>query len=71
MELIQKTLEKVVISISSVEIEKNGFDFIWDKIRANYSVFEFEVFSISADKINNDIYFIELIPKKEILFFKI
>lgn len=64
MELVQKTLEKVVISVSAFEIEKQGFDFIWDKIRATYSIGEFEVFSISADKINNDNYFIELTPKK-------
>lgn len=64
MELIQKTLEKIVISITATEIDKQGFDFIWDKIRDNYSVGEFEVFSISADKVNSDNYFIELTPKK-------
>ena len=64
MELIQKTLEKIVISITAKEIEKNGFDFIWDKIRDAYTAGDFEVFSIAADKKNNNIYFIELSPKK-------
>jgi len=60
MELVQKTLEKIVISVTSKEIEKKGFDFIWDKVRDAYSVNKFEVLSISADKKNNNIYFIEL-----------
>jgi len=60
MELVQKTLEKIVISVTAKEIEKNGFDYIWDKIRDAYSVNKFEVLSISADQKNNDIYFIEL-----------
>ena len=64
MELIQKTIEKIVISVTAKEIEKNGFDFIWDKIREAYAVGKFEIFSIAADKKNNDIYFIELAPKK-------
>lgn len=64
MELVQKTLEKIVISVNAREIEKEGFDSIWDKIRDAYSVGKFDVLSISADKINNDNYFIELAPKK-------
>ena len=64
MELVQKTLEKIVISITSEEIEENGFDSIWDKIRNKYVIEEFEVILISADKANNDIYFIELESKK-------
>ena len=60
MELVQKTLEKIVISVTSKEIEKKGFDFIWDKVRDAYSVNKFEVLSISADQKNNNIYFIEL-----------
>ena len=60
MELVQKTLEKIVISVTSKEIEKKGFDYIWDKVRDAYSVHKFEVLSISADKKNNNIYFIEL-----------
>jgi hypothetical protein len=64
MELIQKTLEKIVISVTAREIEKKGFDFIWDKVRDAYVVNKFDVLSISADKNNNNIYFIELAPKK-------
>jgi hypothetical protein len=64
MEFIQRTLEKIVISVTSKEIEKNGFDFIWDKVRSAYSVNKFDILSISADKKNNNIYFIELKPKK-------
>lgn len=64
MELIQKTLEKIVISVTAREIEKKGFDFIWDKVREAYVVNKFDVLSIAADKNNNSIYFIELAPKK-------
>ena len=64
MELVQKTLEKIVISVTAREIDKSGFDFIWDKVRAAYSVNKFDVLSISAEKKNNNIYFIELAPKK-------
>jgi len=63
MEFIQRTLEKIVISVTSREIEKEGFDAIWDKVRAAYSVNKFDVLSISADKKNNNIYFIELKTK--------
>lgn len=64
MELVQKTLEKIVISVTAREIDKQGFDFIWDKVRAAYDVNKFDVLSIAADKKNNSIYFIELAPKK-------
>lgn len=64
MEFIQRTLEKIVISVTSKEIEKEGFDFIWDKVRSAYSVNKFDILSIAADKKNNNIYFIELKPKK-------
>lgn len=64
MELIQKTLEKIVISVTASEIEKNGFDLIWDKVRDTYEINKFDVLSIAADKKNNNIYFIELAPKK-------
>jgi len=64
MEFIQRTLEKIVISVTSKEIEKDGFDFIWDKVRSAYSVNKFDILSIAADKKNNNIYFIELKPKK-------
>lgn len=64
MELIQKTLEKIVISVTAREIDKKGFDFIWDKVRDAYSVSKFDVISIAADKNNNNIYFIELSPRK-------
>ena len=60
MEFIQRTLEKIVISVTSKEIEKDGFDFIWDKVRSAYSVNKFDILSIAADKKNNNIYFIEL-----------
>jgi hypothetical protein len=64
MELIQKTLEKIVISVTAREIDKKGFDFIWDKVRDAYDVNKFDVLSIAADKKNNNVYFIELAPKK-------
>ena len=64
MQLIQKTLEKIVISVTAREIEKKGFDYLWDKVRDVYAVNKFDVLSITADQKNNSIYFIELAPKK-------
>lgn len=64
MKLVQRTLEKIVFSVTSKEIDAKGFDAIWDDIRENYCARgEFDVLSISADKKDNDIYFIELAPK--------
>lgn len=64
MEFVQRTLEKIVISVTSKEIEEKGFDFIWDKVRSAYSVNKFDILSIAADKKNNNVYFIELKPIK-------
>lgn len=64
MELIQETLEKIVYSVTSKEIEKKGFDTLWDEIRNIHGVHKYDVLSIAADKSNNNIYFIELAPKK-------
>lgn len=64
MRFIQRTLAKVVISVTAKEIEQEGFDAIWDKVRDAYDMQKFDVISIAADKKNNNIYFIELSPKK-------
>lgn len=64
MRFIQRTLAKIVISVTAKEIEQEGFDVIWDKVRDAYDVRKFDVISIAADKKNNNIYFIELAPKK-------
>lgn len=63
MDLIQKTLEKIVFSVTASEIEEKGFDVIWDDIRSECAISQFDVLSISADKNDNNIYFIELTPK--------
>ncbi len=63
MELIQETLEKIVYSVTSNEIERRGFDDLWDEIRNLHGANKFDILSISADKNNNNIYFIELSPK--------
>lgn len=64
MELIQATLEKIVYSVTAKEIEAKGFDALWDEIRNNYSDKEYDILSIAADKKDNNIYFIELEPRK-------
>lgn len=64
MELIQATLEKIVYSVTAKEIEKKGFDLLWDAIRNKHGAHEFDVLSIAADKKNNNVYFIELEPRK-------
>jgi hypothetical protein len=64
MKLIMKTMEKVVLEVTSSEIENNGFDSIWDKIREVYPTKKFEVFSISADTKSDEVIFVELVPKR-------
>jgi hypothetical protein len=64
MRMVQKTLEKVVIEVTSKEIEDEGFDVMWDKIRKVYTTEEYDVHSISFDKKSEDILFIELLYKK-------
>jgi len=64
MRLVAKTMEKVVIELTTDEIEKNGFEFFWDKIRRTYKVEEYDVDSIGESRDNEKIVFIELISKK-------
>lgn len=44
MKVISKTLNKVVVELTNHELEKNGFDKIWDEIREIYpdSLYEIE-----------------------------
>jgi len=64
MRLVAKTMEKVVLEITTVEIETNGFDFHWDKIRRKYKAEDYEVDSIGESRDNKQLIFIELISKK-------
>lgn len=64
MKLLAKTSSKIVIEVTLNEIEKKGFDFIWDKIRDTYSSKKFELHSIEFDSLNNKVIHIELVNKK-------
>ena len=64
MRLVAKTMEKVVLEITAKEIETNGFDFHWDKIRRIYKTEDYEVDSIGESRDNKQLIFIELISKK-------
>ena len=64
MRLISKTVEKVVIEVHIKEVEANGFDFLWDKIRDAYKMEKYEIFNIEKDKDKTLIY-VELVPRKE------
>ena len=64
MRLIIKTTKKVIIEAHSKEIEDNGFDYIWDKIRDVYKIEDYDVFTIEKDK-ENALIFIELSTNKE------
>lgn len=63
MRVVQKTLEKIVLEVTAKEIEDEGFDSIWDKIRKVYSIESYDVHVISFDKNSEDILFIELLIK--------
>jgi hypothetical protein len=64
MKLIAKTMEKVVIELTTNEIEEKGFEFFWDKIRRTYKVEDYDVDSIGASRDNEKIVFVELIAKR-------
>lgn len=64
MRLISKTMEKVVIEVHTKEVENDGFDFLWDKIRNVYKMEKYEIFNIEKDKDKTLIY-IELVPLRE------
>jgi hypothetical protein len=64
MRLVAKTMEKVVIELTTNEIEKSGFEFFWDRIRRTYKVEDYDVDSIGASRDNEKIIFIELMSKK-------
>jgi len=61
MRLIMKTMEKVVIEVHTKEVENDGFDYLWDKIRNVYKIDEYEIFNIEKDK-NKTLIYVELIP---------
>lgn len=69
MRLISKTMSKVIIEVHTKEIEDNGFDYIWDKIREVYKIEDYEVFIIEKNK-KNSLIFIELVTHGENLEFK-
>ena len=55
---------KIVIEVHSKEIEIDGFDFLWDKIRTVYKTEKYKVFNVEKDK-ENTLFYIELVPLKE------
>jgi hypothetical protein len=64
MRVVQKTLEKIVLEVTSKEIDDEGFDTIWDKVRKVYSTENYDISAIRVSEKNEDIIFIELINKK-------
>lgn len=64
MRLVAKTMEKVVIEVTTNEVENKGFEYFWDKIRRTYKTEDYDVDSIGASNDNEQLIFIELISKK-------
>lgn len=50
MRLLTKTTKKVIIEVHIGEIEKDGFDSIWDKIREVYGLEDYRIFYIYQNK---------------------
>jgi len=57
-------MQKVVIEVHTKEVEIDGFDYLWDKIRNVYKIDKYEIFNIEKNKTKTLIY-IELVPLKE------
>ena len=64
MRLISKTMGKVVIEVHTKEVENDGFDYLWDKIRNVYKIDKYAIFNIERDREKTLIY-VELIPLRE------
>jgi len=64
MRLILKTVEKVVIEVHTKEVENDGFDYLWDKIRNAYKMDRYEIFNIEKNKDKTLIY-VELVPSEK------
>ena len=64
MRLVAKTMEKVVLEITTKEMENHGFDYHWDMIRRVYKAKDYDVDYIGKSHDNNQLIFIELISKK-------
>lgn len=59
MKVIEKKIDRVVIELTSEEINRLGFDKIWDDIRQVYPVQKFEIENIEENH-NGKIYLINL-----------
>ena len=64
MRVVQKTLEKIVLEVTSKEIEDEGFDAIWDKVRKVYTTENYDISARRVSERNEDIIFIELLNNK-------
>jgi len=64
MRLIVKTPKKIIIEVHLKEVEKEGFDNIWDKIREVYKISDYKIFYIGKNK-EKTLMFIELALDKE------
>ena len=65
MKLVQKTSNKIVLEVNKGEIDKTGFDDVWDKVRSVYPEDQFDVISVADDPDNKTIVFIELKVRQE------
>lgn len=64
MKIVAKTMGKVVLEVTTREIEELGFDFLWDRTRGVYSAEDYDVHSIGSHNKNDKIIYIELVAKK-------
>lgn len=63
MKQVMKTPKKIVFEATKKEIEKSGFDSIWDSIRKEYPENEYDIFTVEEDKKGSGVVFFELSPK--------
>lgn len=61
MKIVVKTLKKVVFEVSKKEMNKRGFDDIWDEIRSSYPPEGYDIHIVDHNKKNIDFIFFELI----------
>lgn len=65
MRVAAKTKNRIILEVTSLELDADNFDDIWDKIRTVYPLSKYPHVSINSDPKNDEIIFFELIQKQK------
>lgn len=61
MNIVTKTVTKVVLETTKKEIQEMGFDELWEEVREQFPRNQYSVFSIDSKPNDDELIYIELI----------